>query len=227
MPACLIYGRNYTAGEGSNLAAGTCEEKRWHRRTEEMTWRLDWTRGKVAIAKRLASGECDGGYPEAVLLIGAVISALAAEWWPGRGIDRQRFVELLIAAQPGAASTISTPLLVEFLRKIEKRDVAERLRVARGLTEKSLVVSGEEVDGSESDAVKAAPGVDLLRLTQTQLFLFALWRAAFILRARVSRRLSRRVRSDDATASARELRQSHSGRRDWRAVDTHARTISD
>ena len=59
------------------------------------TWRTDWVTEKKRIALCLANGECGGSYGEAVLILCAVLSALAADIWPGKGIDQMRFVELL------------------------------------------------------------------------------------------------------------------------------------
>ena len=59
------------------------------------SWRADWAKQKQAIALDLDRGKCGGSYGEAALIFGAVISALAAEVWPGQGIDRMRFVQLL------------------------------------------------------------------------------------------------------------------------------------
>ena len=59
------------------------------------TWRTDWVTKKRDTALRLANGECGGSYGEAMLILCTILSALAAEVWPGTQIDKRRFVELL------------------------------------------------------------------------------------------------------------------------------------
>ncbi len=56
------------------------------------TWRTEWIQKKNEIALDLAAGQCGGSYGEAVIILCAALSALAADVWPGRGIDRVRFV---------------------------------------------------------------------------------------------------------------------------------------
>ena len=60
------------------------------------TWRQNWVREKCGIATRLFHGETGASYAEAVILVCAAMSALAAELWKDRGIDRARFVEMLV-----------------------------------------------------------------------------------------------------------------------------------
>src|SRR5712671_5903613 len=91
--------------------------------------RTDWVERKVRIAERLSQGECGGSYPEAVLILCAAISALAADAWPGTGIDRARFVELLVSLTP-QTKIVSIPLLIWQLRTGTRRVYAKRLRKA-------------------------------------------------------------------------------------------------
>jgi hypothetical protein len=78
------------------------------------TWRTDWIKTKRDIAKCLEKGACDGSYGEAVIILCAAISALAADVWPGRGKDRYRFIELLAKFEL-CTTRISIPILVEVL----------------------------------------------------------------------------------------------------------------
>ena len=60
------------------------------------TWRRNWVSDKCAVAGRLSRGEAGGGYAESVILVCATLSALSAELWVGRNIDRVRFIEMLV-----------------------------------------------------------------------------------------------------------------------------------
>lgn len=128
----------------------------------------NWLLGRVAVAERLANGECGGTYGDAVLVLSALVSGIAAELWPGEGLDRKRFVE--IWARYGDASLhpnrISLPLLVEALRA-ENGATAEKARLLRSDCINNapildcLVVTGERVDVDENDVISAAPEIPL------------------------------------------------------------------
>jgi hypothetical protein len=81
------------------------------------TWRQHWVAEKCRVADRLSRGEAGGSYAEAAIIVCAALSALAAELWDGRNIDRVRFVEMLVrlGAQASECSRISIPLLVQHL----------------------------------------------------------------------------------------------------------------
>src|SRR5215211_6782357 len=81
-------------------------------------------RERVAVAKRLNEGECGGFYGDAILILSAILSGLAADLWPGKGKDRKRFVELWAThARPDLnPNLISVPLLREDIQK--SRDTA-------------------------------------------------------------------------------------------------------
>jgi hypothetical protein len=122
-------------------------------------WRLAWANQRLAIVERLLSHDVDAGYPEAVLIIGAVISALAAERWPGNGIDHTRFVELLVAAAPADLTRISIPLLVDRLRKKGREALARAISSQLRVTEKALVLCDRDIDRGESDVMRACPQI--------------------------------------------------------------------
>ena len=86
------------------------------------TYRKQWVTKKAQTALRLESGECGGSYSEAILILCSTLSTLAAEIWPGKGIDRKRFVELLTEYAPPHLHTtrISVPFLTKHLRASAK-----------------------------------------------------------------------------------------------------------
>jgi hypothetical protein len=126
-----------------------------------MSWVYEWVEGRVALALRLAAGECGGDYPEAVLILGSVSCALAAYLWPGRAIDKVRFVELMVASAPEKASTISTPLLVEYLERTDQAlsPFAHKIRMAAGVSHMSVMLD-DEVDRPEDTIVSLCPELD-------------------------------------------------------------------
>jgi len=69
-----------------------------------------WVNEKIKIAQAMGSGFCGGGYDEGALIVCASISAMAALAWPGNGIDKKRFIEIL--AQVAASTTDPNPLKI-------------------------------------------------------------------------------------------------------------------
>ena len=128
-----------------------------------MTWRQDWVSKKSEIARRLSRGEIGGGYGEAVIVVSAVISALAAERWPGTKIDRKRFVELLTqyGSEREFLKTISVPLLLQELQSIGATTEVDSIANSLSLSQKSLVVTGIDVDKTEAELLLAYPNCDV------------------------------------------------------------------
>lgn len=71
---------------------------------------FSWVEEKIKIAQNIKGGCCGGSYDEGALIICATISAMSALAWPGRGIDKERFVEIL--AEVANAGTIPSPLTI-------------------------------------------------------------------------------------------------------------------
>src|SRR5438874_2037413 len=100
---------------------------------------------------KLGAGECNGSYSDACVLLSALLSGIAAELWPGTGIDRVRFVELWAryADLHLAPTRLSIPFLRQFLRKSERWSEAKALEDARpsmfGLGHGTLVLCGDAV----------------------------------------------------------------------------------
>lgn len=55
---------------------------------------------RIRLVRELMTGGPRVEYGDLVLILTAVLSACAAQRWPGTGFDRKRFVELLIAHSP-------------------------------------------------------------------------------------------------------------------------------
>lgn len=122
--------------------------------------RKDWAENKAKIALELAKGGCGGGYGEAVLILCATISAIAAEIWPGRGIDQRRFVETLVRFGniPEGPSTISAPLLYASLKNSKEKETIRKtfLNFPYG-----RILLGSDVDQSESKIQAVCPTLPL------------------------------------------------------------------
>jgi hypothetical protein len=123
-------------------------------------WRFEWVSQKCKIASALARGEAGGSYSEAVILVCAVLNALAAEVWPGTRIDKARFVELLVrlGSLPHEPQTISVPLLV---RHLEATSPANAALLRKNFLDfsKTRVVTGLEIDSTESELISLCPGL--------------------------------------------------------------------
>jgi hypothetical protein len=118
-------------------------------------WRTDWVSEKVALATRLGSGECGGSYAEAVIVLCGVLSAMAAERWPGQFKDRKRFVELLYryADADLNPTRIAVPLLIANLGATNRTSEQRILQEALMPRSDTRVIVGDEVDRSESEIV--------------------------------------------------------------------------
>ena len=60
----------------------------------------EFLQARIELAKYLAENVRGAHYADVVLILTAVISACASRRWPGTGIDRKRFVELLVRYSP-------------------------------------------------------------------------------------------------------------------------------
>lgn len=123
-----------------------------------------WIRGRVDLAKRLDQGECGGSYGDAMLVLSAVLSGLAADTWPGTRKDRRRFVEIWSTYSDPTLNTsiISVPLLLDALERGGESELFEKVRATRPEAFPSwriytLVVTGQEVDQTEEELIALDP----------------------------------------------------------------------
>jgi len=72
---------------------------------------------RIALATNLAEGRCGGSILDAFLILSSAMSAIASEVWPGEGIDKKRFTELLVKYSnvSPSPSMVSVPLLYHSL----------------------------------------------------------------------------------------------------------------
>jgi len=125
--------------------------------------RATWVTDKCNIALALASGQLDAGYSEASILICAMLNALAAEAWPGRRIDHPRFVEVLVKMTSSSPSPahVSVPLLVQDLQVRLLTNEADTLMRALMPFGTALVITGSDVDKSESELLSICPTIPI------------------------------------------------------------------
>jgi len=115
------------------------------------------------IAKNLYNNQCGGDYPEAIILLANVISAISAKLWPGTGKDKKRFVELCVRCEQPELGTkkISIPLLIEDL--YEKGNHSGVAAIQKKFPKEFMgsppnsgwdVITAKEVDSFENEVQK-------------------------------------------------------------------------
>lgn len=132
-------------------------------------WREEWVSRKIELSELLFKGQCNGSYPDSVLLMSAVINAISAELWPGKRIDKKRFVELLVILSPATPSptTISVPLLIQNLDNEKYSNEISAIREKYLDFCNSRVLLGEDVDISENDIVRLCPNLKLNQIRES------------------------------------------------------------
>ena len=60
----------------------------------------EFLQDRIRLVNELVAGGPEVAYADLVLILTAVISGSAAARWPGNGIDRNRFTELLVRHSP-------------------------------------------------------------------------------------------------------------------------------
>jgi hypothetical protein len=79
-----------------------------------MNFAQHFLEGRVRLVRELMGGGIKVHRADLILIICAVISACAARRWPGRDIDRKRFLELLVkhSSDESRISWVSVPTLI-------------------------------------------------------------------------------------------------------------------
>lgn len=116
------------------------------------SWRLELAERKISTFTNLHF-ENKITYGDAILILTAVVSALAAQCWPGkaRGNDRGRFTQLLVDHTP-ETRTISVPLLMKHFESSKRADLAKKLEGHfNRCVPWGTIPLGHEVDLSEKD----------------------------------------------------------------------------
>lgn len=118
--------------------------------------RSQWVSDKTDTALCLYNGSCGGGYNEAIIILSATISSLAAEVWPGEYKDKKRFVELIVSyCNPGLNSSfISLPLLIQHLELMAKAAKSGAL-VKENLLEQASILREKFINYNDFQVLRA------------------------------------------------------------------------
>ena len=114
--------------------------------------------GRIELANRLNKGEFGGYYGDAAIILSAALSDLA-DLWPGKGKDRQRFVETWATyTRPDLnPNLISVSLLLDDLEKRGNSDLVEKVAATRPEAflpwKTDTRVTGGQVDQPEGDLI--------------------------------------------------------------------------
>lgn len=128
----------------------------------------EWHQSRLEIADAIVETFGDEGQFDAEILLCCAMGALASRMWPGRGIDRVRYVQLLADFAPDLAEVkrISVPLLHKKLKAMGNTASANVLesRFLAGL--EGRVLTGPEIDQSEQTLTALLPSVSMGFLRQ-------------------------------------------------------------
>ena len=116
----------------------------------------DFLSGRISLVKSLDANEPAARYEDLVLILCAVLSACAAIHYPGRGIDRNRFIELLVMNSPinFRTSWISIPALIN-------RGLINESQTLYGKPgNETRIFRDEEIDVSLDEAKNQYPEID-------------------------------------------------------------------
>lgn len=123
----------------------------------------EWFSERLASAQLLIDQIGDSATSDAEILLCCATSALAAQRWPGRRIDRARFVQLLVelTSPSYAITSVSTPILASRLRLAGDVDGAIKMREAFFPGADELILRGRGVDRHEADIMEIFPDLDI------------------------------------------------------------------
>lgn len=109
----------------------------------------EWYASKVEIADQIIKSHERQGEPDAEILLCCANSALAAQMWPGEGIDKKRFVQFLVQFSDASLSLqrISIPLLANRLEA--KGDLDTAIKVRRTFLPVMPIMLNGDVDKDE------------------------------------------------------------------------------
>lgn len=134
----------------------------------EPTWRMQWVTEKLNLIDRLPEGVKMDQYASQMLIVGCILKAMAAELWPAKSKERQRFVQLLIDYTPSmlGAKTISVPLLSGYLSGRGWIAEAEAMAARYAAANKRGRMLGIDVDMTEYELVSLYPNVPKATIRQ-------------------------------------------------------------
>jgi hypothetical protein len=115
----------------------------------EMTY-SSWIAQKSTTAQALGGGCCGGSYAEGAIILCVAISAMAAVWWPGKEIDKKRFIEIITKFRTSEFD----PTMVSVSLLAEKSDVwRQKLQISN----KHWYLTGKD-DETDTCVLNLCPG---------------------------------------------------------------------
>jgi len=118
---------------------------------------------RVRLVRELsAQNDIRVEYADLALILCSVLSACAAARWPGRQIDRNRFIELLVGSSPACAHTIwvSVPALINRGLVLEADTPYGKSGAG------ARIFTDAEIDLSYDEAREQYPSVGAMKLKQ-------------------------------------------------------------
>lgn len=125
-----------------------------------------WLNSKLELATLLVEEKGEEAEPDAQILLCCAISGFAAVLWPGTGLDRQRFIQLLIEFSPihERLKRISTPVLASNLRNSKNSKSAKVLSDKYFPGHPTEMLDPEQVDRPESEIISIFPSLKLKKI---------------------------------------------------------------
>lgn len=117
-----------------------------------------WYSKRVKIAEEIVTNHGPEGEADAEILLCCSISALAAQMWPGEGIDKKRFVQFLVqfSDERLCVRKISIPLLE---KNLEKSDFNTAIRVRRKFLPGMPIMLDGDADKDETEVMAMFPSL--------------------------------------------------------------------
>lgn len=144
----------------------------------------DWYDSKLQTCDLIVASLGSASYPDAVILICCATSALAAQMWPGTGIDRRRFTEFLIEFAPDQAivKRISVPVLVAKLTEFGQTHEASQLKQSFYPLHDTQVLTSDDVDQDEATIRRLLPAVSTRQIRESSIagILYSDFRSALV-----------------------------------------------
>lgn len=137
----------------------------------EAVWWQEFAERKIRSTECLLA-ECGGTYGDVILILTAIVSAAAAQCWPGKGIDKKRFIELVVRGAP-ETTVISIPRLMAWLTESGEERIQQLLEELEPSQEvfDGRILLADDVDMREERVVEALG--DQLHLSRIRSFSYA------------------------------------------------------
>lgn len=126
----------------------------------------EWLKRRLDIADSIVTNFYHLALYDAEILLCCTVSSLAAAMWPGKGIDRVRYVEFLVGFSRvcPALTLISVPRLVAHRREAGDGTSVEQLKRAFYPESDALVVTHRQIDTAEDEVRRVVPELPISKI---------------------------------------------------------------